>query len=211
MSQELRQEATNAWQYAKKIGDETKALIDKYPRSATAINAAKRWQDVSNVLAAEWKAWADRPATFWEAMARSGGMSSRSVGANEFQTIVSRGMEIANLYSALQKELLAKREEILAQDKAKATPPAVVKQQETIAKTVNDAVAPGADTPGGEVGGGFLAKIRNLPMAAKVGVAAVVVLGVAWAAGAFDKGSSSAAPAAPAVAGLRRRRRRRSR
>lgn len=195
MSQELRQEATNAWQYAKKVGDETKALIDKYPRSATAINAAKRWQDLSNVFAAEWKAWADKTDGFW---------ANLTTGSSEYQTIVTRGVEIANLYTVLQKELLAKREEILRQDDAARKPPAVVKQEEKLAKTVNDATATGADTPGGSVGGGFIDKLRNLPMWQKGLIAVAVVGGVAWAAGAF-KGAAVGG----AVQGLRRRSRRR--
>ena len=195
MSQELRQEATNAWNYAKKVGDETKALIDKYPRSAKALDAAKRWQDLSNLFASEWKAWADKTDGFW---------SNLTTGSSEYQTIVTRGVEIANLYTALQKELLAKREEILKQDAANAKPPAVVKQEEKLAKTVNDASAPGAETPGGSVGGGFIDKLRNLPMWQKGLIAVAVVGGVAWAAGAF-KGAAVGG----AMQGLRRRSRRR--
>lgn len=192
--QALRADVSKAWNYAKKVADDTKALIDKYPRSAKALNSAKKWQDLSNVFAAEWKVWADKTEGWWD---------SRRASASEYQTILARGMEIAGLYSAMQQELLAKREEILKQDEVNRTPPVVVKQAETVAKTVNDAVAPGVDTPGGKVGGGLLATLQNLPMAAKLGAALVVVVGIAWATGAFGKA------AAPAVAGLRRRRRRR--
>lgn len=199
MSQELRQEATKAWNYAKKVADETKSLIDKYSRSAKAIDAAKRWQDLSNVFAAEWKAWADKTDGYW---------SNLTTGSGEYQTIVTRGSEIAMLYMALREELLAKRKEILARDAANGKASSEIKKEEQLAKTNNDAAAPGAATPGGVVGGpaadGFLDKLRNLPAWQKGLIALVVVGGVAWAAGAF-KGTATGG----ALQGLRRRRRRR--
>lgn len=195
MSQELRQEATNAWTYTKKVADETKALIDKYPRSAKETNAAAKWQSLSDQFAAEWKSWADKTDGFW---------ANLTTGSSEYQTIVTRGVELAGLYTALQKELLAKREEILKQDAAQSKPPAVAKQEEKLAKAANDVAAPGVDSPGGSVGGGFLNTLRNLPMWQKGLIAVAVVGGVAWAAGAF-KGAAVGG----AMQGLRRGRRRR--